>query len=400
MELFKLIRGIALAILKATFVLGAMYLLGKKIVPLIFSRIAKTSREILNLFTVLFIVLMVALFSYLGLSASVAAFIAGLLFGQTFQHYHIFSQIKPLRDLFAVLFFVSLGAQVKLFAILPFIVTIIIFSVVVILIKIIVATFIFIKFRFHTRTSLSLGILISNVGEFAFIILSLTYAQSIISESAFNLALATTLLTIIITPTLIKNRNNLYTRMRGFVRRFFPDISSYLQAHVDREPAHIDAIPLKNHVVICGYGRVGKYIGRALTMAKIPFIVVDYNYYTVIEARKHGLNIIYGDPTDIDILDYAQLEEAICMISAVPGTLSQEMIILNAKALNPRITIFTRVSQEVEQQRMKDLGAHVVIQPEFEASLSIVKKIYRAFKLPKDDIVGKIKRLKIEHGTG
>ena len=133
-------------------------------------------------------------------------------------------------------------------------------------------------------------------------------------------------------------------------------------------------------------------------MANIPFIAIDYNYQIVEKERKRGTNIIYGDPTDIDILNFAQCETASAIISAVPDAFSQEMIVLNAKMLNTRIKVLSRVGLEKQQRRLKDLGAEVVIQPEFEAALSIIRNILLGYNLSKKDIVGKIKRLKLEHG--
>lgn len=133
-------------------------------------------------------------------------------------------------------------------------------------------------------------------------------------------------------------------------------------------------------------------------MADMPFIAIDYNFQIVEHAKREGVNIIYGDPSDIDILDYAEAEKAIMIIVALPEKYAQEEIILNAKKLNPKIYIISRVHRERDQKRMKDLGVHVIVQPEFEASLSIIRKIYMLHKLSKEDIIGKIRRLKIEHG--
>ena len=133
-------------------------------------------------------------------------------------------------------------------------------------------------------------------------------------------------------------------------------------------------------------------------MANIPYVAIDYNAYIVEKAKRGGVNIIYGDPSDIDILDYAQVEEAIILILALPERYTQEAIVLNAKKLNRDIFIISRVHRESDQTRMKDLGVNMVIQPEFEASLSIIKKIYLWHRLDKADIINKIRRLKIEHG--
>ena len=133
-------------------------------------------------------------------------------------------------------------------------------------------------------------------------------------------------------------------------------------------------------------------------MANIPYVAIDYNLFIVERARRAGVNIIYGDPTDLDILDYAQVESAIILVLAVPESRAQEAIVLNAKKLNRDIYIISRVHREADQSRMKDLGVNLVIQPEFEASLSIIKKIYLWHNIDKGEIVNKIKRLKIEHG--
>jgi CPA2 family monovalent cation:H+ antiporter-2 len=174
----SLIAGIA----KAVIVLVLVYFIGQKLVPIIFKKTAAVSRELLNLFTILFIFSIVTLFSYLGLSPSIAAFLAGVLVGQTLEHYHIFSQIRPLRDLFTILFFVYLGASVNLPTVIAKLPLILLFTSIVILIKCVLIICIFIRFKFHSRTSFSIAILLSQVGEFAFILLNQAFVLRVISE--------------------------------------------------------------------------------------------------------------------------------------------------------------------------------------------------------------------------
>lgn len=389
-----------LGIFKAGGVLILMYIVGKKMVPLLFGKMAKASRELLNLFSILFIFVVVYVFSYIGLSASVAAFISGVLIGQTLEHYHIFSQIRPLRDLSAILFFVFLGASIKIGAIIFLLPQILFFSLLLILIKFLIVTVLFLFFKFHSRTSFSLGVALSQVGEFAFIIVTLGRGSSLIREETYYFALTAVLISIVATPLLFAHKDTMYKNLRQFIKKRIPPLFHYISHFVDREPPHIDVLDIKDHIIICGFGRVGSYIGRALSLSDIPYIAIDYNFYTVEHAKKQGINIIYGDPTNIEILDYAECERAMCVVSAVPEKFSQEMIILNAKRLNPKVTIFSRVTREGDQERLKDLGAEVVIQPEFEAALSIIKKILVACNVSRDEIVGRVKRLKIEHGMG
>ena len=110
------------------------------------------------------------------------------------------------------------------------------------------------------------------------------------------------------------------------------------------------------------------------------------------------MNIIYGDPSDVDILDYAQVEDARVLIMAVPDRNAQEMIILNAKKLNPNIFTISRVHKKLDHLRMRDLGVDMLIQPEIEASVSIIKKVLLLYHVPKEEIIGRIRGLKLEHG--
>ena len=175
-------------------------------------------------------------------------------------------------------------------------------------------------------------------------------------------------------------------------------MEKFIAYRIDSNQSPIDTLEIKNHVVICGYGRIGSYVGRSLMLANIPYVAIDYNLYQVEKAKKRGANIIYGDPADIDILDYAQVDVATIIILAVPERSVQEAIVLNAKKLNRDIYIISRVHRQADQVRMKDMGANLVVQPEFEASLSIIKRIYHWHKLDKEDIINKIRRLRIEHG--
>ncbi len=383
---------------KTGVILGIMFFFGQKLAPFVFAKTAILSRELLNLLTLLCVALAVFIFTFLGLSPAIAAFVAGTIIGGTMEHYQIFSQMRPLRDIFTILFFVILGASIditQLFTQLP---SAFLFVVVAMLLKFIIVSSLFTYFRFHSRTAFAGGILLSQVGEFAFVVLQQSHGMSIIRSDVYYFGITATLITIALSPMFMERKDKLYHAMRKFIRKYVPAMDHYISHQVDSEPAHIDVLHLKNHVVICGYGRVGGYIGRALTMANIPFIAIDYDYRTVAENKKKGINIIYGDPTDMDILDFAETEKAAMLVSAVPDEFSQETIVLNSKILNPKITILSRVAVEEHRQRIKDLGAEIVVQPEFEAALSIVKKVLIGFKVPKKDIIGKVKRLKLEHG--
>ena len=389
---------IVISFAKSALIITVLYYLGLKIIPWVFNKIARSSRELLNLFIIIFIFFVTSLSLVLKVPTLIGVFIAGILLAQTLEHYHIFSEVRPLRDLLGVIFFVYIGSNIKLLTVAGFLPQILLFTVGIILIKILVTLFIFLVLRFHSKTSLSLALYLFQVDEDAFILLSAALFNKVISYNTYLFVITSTLITLILTPIIIKNKNKIYTLIRSFIKKYLPFLEKFIAYRIDSNQSPIDTLEIKNHVVICGYGRIGGYIGRSLMLANIPYVAIDYNLYQVEKAKKQGVNIIYGDPTDIDILDYAQVDEALILILALPERLAQETVVLNARKLNRDIFIISRVHRQSDQTRMKDLGANLVVQPEFEASLTIIKKIYLWHKMDKQDIINKIRRLKIEHG--
>ena len=390
--------NIFVSILKSSLIIFFLYYFGQKIIGDIFNYISRISRELLNFFIIVFIFLVTYLSSLLQIPILIGVFIAGILVGQTVEHHHVFSQIRPLRDILAIIFFVFIGLNINLGFILPQLPKLLLFFMTVILVKWLIILFIFLFFRFHSRTAFALATYLFQIDEDAFILMSQAFTNKIIQPADYSFIIGNVLLTLILTPVLIKNKDEIYFWVRKIIKKYLPFLENFIRFQIDRDVSPIDSLNIKDHVVICGYGRVGSYIGRALMLSDIPFIAIDYNFRIVERAKKEGVNIIYGDPTDIEILDYAQVDNARILISVVPEKFAQETIILNAKKLNPKIVIFNRVHHEGEQRRMKDLGVEVVVQPEFEASLSIIRRILHWRGLDNEEIARKIKRLKIEHG--
>ncbi len=396
---FGLFFAVIASVTKSAIILGLVYVFGEKVVPKVFERIGKRSVELLNLFSLVFIFLVVFFFTWLGLPGTVAAFVAGLLVGQTHQHTQVFSNIRPMKDIFAILFFVFLGATLDMSSHIDLVPFIVIFGLLLVLIKIVVTTIVFAYLRFHSKVAFAIGVLLAQVGEFAFILLHQANATRLIDDRLYFMSVGITLFTIVITPIAVEKKDVWYKKVRSFVRKYVPALDHFISYGVDRDLGKMDeAELLENHVIVCGYGDMGKYICRALKLSNIPYVVVDYDYYLVKSARGEDVSVVYGDSTQVDVLDSIGTQRATCLVAVVPNTQTQESILLAARLLNPDLVIFTRVNKEDQRRRMKDLGAQVVVQPEFEGAVSIIKKILTFNDISKDDIVGKIKRLKIEHG--
>ncbi len=384
-------------IVKASIAIGGVIFLGKIGVPWIVGAIAKFGSRELFLLTVIALVFLSGSIAYsVGLSAALGAFIAGLIVSETSQNHTIFSEIRPLRDLFAVVFFVSLGMALPISLLVPILPTLFMATVGILLVKIVIIYCISRFVGYHRKTAFLVAVGLSQMSEFGFIIAKEGFAIRAISEQQYALLVALVFTTIMVSAPLSSQGHGLYYFLQEKTRRWFPKIFP------DRkEEALYSTNPtLRDHVVICGYGRVGKYIGRALQMVNIPFIVVDYNETTTRELRGKGIPVLYGDPADIEVLDHAEVDYAKLLVVAIPDRHTQEMVIANAQTLNKNITIFCRTHHEEDQIRLKTLHVTHIIQPEFEAAISITTKLYREYGVSEEEIPGKLQRLKIEHGMG
>lgn len=391
----EIVRNVAVGLFESALILITIYYIGKRVVPVLFNSIAKTSRELLNLFIIIFIFMITFVSAAAGIPILIGAFVAGVLVAQTIEHYHIFSQIRPMRDLMAIVFFIFIGTKVSLVAALPFLPQILLFGLLVVAIKGLILIFIFLYFRFNTRIAFSLALFLFQISETAFILLSLAFANKVFTSDQYLFITITVLISLMVTPVFISKKEAIYAGIRSFFKKFFPSVEIYIKHRLDFDQSPLEAFNLHSHVVICGYGRIGSQVGKALTLANIPFVAIDYNFSTVEKMKKSGVKIIYGDPTDYDVLDFAETEKALALISAVPAKFDQESIILNAKKLNPDIFIIGRAHNSKDHQRMIDLGVQSVVQPEVEASVSIIKKIFLLKNMPKEEILKRLKHIRL-----
>ena len=377
-------------------ILWFAYCFGHKIAPFIFNKVARASRELLNLFIILTIFVIAYVSTLLHIPVLVSMFVAGILVSQTMEHYHIFSQVRPLRDLLSIIFFIYIGTNIKIGMVAFLLPKIIVFALLIMGAKALIILLIFLFMKFHSKLSLYLSLFLFQVDEDAFILMSVAYVNKMFSQEEYLFVITAVMLSLLCTPFLIGSKEKIYRFIRSFINTYLPPLHTYIKHHIDRDQSHIEALEIKNHVILCGYGRIGSYVGRALMLSNIPFIAIDYNFPTVEKAKREGINILYGDPTDIDILDYAEAENAVAIVTALPDRFSQETIILHARKLNRDILIISRAHRKKDQKRMKDMGVKVVIQPEFEASLSIIRKLLLLKRVPKEEIVKKLHYFKLE----
>lgn len=385
------------SIAKAGIYIGAIIGLGRFGVPKLLDWIAAFKSRELLLITTVGVVFLAAVTSYaMGLSAGLGAFIAGLLIAETSQNHAIFAEVRPLRDVFVVVFFVTLGMTIPASFFLQHAVVLSVAVATVLGIKFIVTYFLTRSRKYHPKTSFLVALGLLPVSEFGFLIAREGLQRGILTLDDYYLAVAVTFISLIIGAPLLTNGQQLYYSLFRTVREKMPHLFPVV---LQQLPSDKSDLP-EGHVVLLGYGRVGKYIGRALSLAGIPFVVVDFNQATVTKLIREGQQVIYGDPADTAVLTHAGIPTARAVVITIPDRHTQELVVTNVLTLNQRIPIICRTHHEEDQRRLKSLGVTTIVQPEFEASLSIASKLLTAGGLSESEIQGKITRLKIEHGLG
>lgn len=384
---------------KSVLFLLFVLLILRKVVAIVVAKVAAlNSKELVLVFSALCCLLMAMAGQYFLSSWALGAFIAGILISSSKEKLAITSEIKPLRDFFSILFFVSLGMSFGGDYILGHWPLILMLSLLTLVVKFVIIFSLLIFIGFHAKLATLVGLWLFQVGEFSFILARSGLNQGLITGDVYSLVLAVSLLTIAVTPLLISFSPQIYLFLYRFTKKNLPAFYKRFFVPSDKQFNFCRPVLAENHVVICGYGRVGQWLGRILDFLKVPFVVIDYDWSVVESLAEKNIQAIWGDPEDVDILDFAEVDKAKIVVLAIPDRFSQEEIVKNCRSLNPKINIISRVHSKEDLAGLRSLGVDKIIHPEFEAALVIGKKVLKAFRFAEDEITGKIKRVRMEHG--
>jgi monovalent cation:H+ antiporter-2, CPA2 family len=386
---------IGIALFKALAVVAGALILGKLIVPYVIHFVANlNSRELLLLSSVGIALGTAAITSFFGISPALGAFLAGIVISESQERHAIFAETRPLRDLFVALFFVTLGFLVNpvvVFTRLPLILAI---TVMVLIVKAVIVFLISTAFGYKGRTAVATSFGLAQVGEFAFVIFSAALALHLLNPGEISIGISVTLLTLVASPILFASVVPVWRKMR--------DLSagspfSKLFATGEKRDETVQA--LTNHIIICGYGRVGKWVGKALIDFNIPFIVVEYNQKVVQDLKNEGTPVLYGDPTEPEVMEAVSIRGAKAIVLAIPDRIAQETLIAYVQTVAPDVKIISRVHLDDDYEKLKTLRVNKIVQPEFEAAIEIVRSILRSMGKDKEEISGSIKSLRVSHSS-
>jgi len=381
-----------ISLFKASWVILVAVILGRRIIPFIFHKIAAVnSREILVIAALGFSGAIAYLTYLLGITPSLGAFIAGLVISESAENHAIFAETRPFRDLFVALFFVSLGFMIKPAVILANFGVIIGIFFFTLFVKTVVDFCVSQMLGYRGKVAVAIALGLSQVGEFSFVIFSQGLALGILSPEKVSIGTAVVLLTLIFTPFLFKSIVPVWKILKEKTVNL-PWLNKYFVGG-DKKPA--GGLEFTNHIIICGYGRVGGWVGKALEDLNTPFVIVDYNQNVVTDLKKQGFPVIFGDPGEVEVLEAANIRAAKAVILAIPDKVSQETLIGYVQTVAPEVKIISRVHLDEDWERLKVLGIHKIVQPEFEAAMAITKTILISMGKSREEIDSRLKKLRI-----
>src|SRR3989344_2489272 len=390
---------ILLSIIKAAITMYLIFMLGKKGIPFIFKKLALfDNRELLLVSAFLFCIGLATISEFIGLSFSIGAFLAGMLLSTSVVNHEVFTEIRPLRDLFSSIFFVSLGYLISFSTILENVWLILLVSALVIVFKVIVVLFLVLFFNYHSKLAFVSSLALFQIGEFSFILAKLGFDKGILNLSVYQIAISSSLITLILTPFIFSKATVIYKFFRNFVKRYVPHLYRFLFKILDSDAKmpRPRKLKIKDHIVLVGYGRVGKYIGRILDLTGNDYVIIDLHYKTISDLRRRGVHSIYGDAINEDVLSLAQIAKAKGIVIAVPDVVTSELVLKSSRRMNSGIIVIARAHREEDIARLSIRGVKDIIEPEFEASLEMGERILKILNHKSHDIASFITKVRDE----
>jgi CPA2 family monovalent cation:H+ antiporter-2 len=359
--------AIGLALVKVVALGGLTLVVGGRVLPWVLTQVARTqSRELFTL-AVLAIALGIAVSSaqVFGVSMALGAFLAGLVVGRSEFGVRATSDALPMRDAFAVLFFVSVGMLLDPGTLLDDPQMLVATLAIVLIGKPLAAMAIVLLFRYPLKVALSVAVALAQIGEFSFIVASVATDYGVLTADATNTLVAAAIASITLNP--------LFFRSIGWIERGLTRGAPPAEAQAS--PADDRAPGFAHRAVVVGYGPVGRTVTRLLRDNDIEPTIVEMNLDTIREVRDAGLHAIYGDATHPSVLGEARIAEARAFIIAVSPLEGVEEACRLARAQNADVRILARATHVREARNLREAGADVVFSGEGEVALAFTTEI-------------------------
>ncbi|HAP41504.1 MAG TPA: portal protein [Nitrospira sp.] len=363
------------ALLKALLILAPFGYLAARVIPPLLTRVARTQNRELFLLVALAIGLgTAAVTQMVGLSLALGAFLAGLIISGSEYGHETLARLISLRDAFVALFFVTIGILIDPHVILDNLSLLGTMIGLIMVGKLVIWATVVRLFGYALSTAILVGIGLTQIGEFSFVLVQVAKTAGHVGADVYNATLAASLLTILLNAALVR-----YVPEWLGKRRLARDPRLAVSWAGEQE------IP-PQHVVLCGFGGVGHALGKALEEFGVPYIVIERDPDIVRRLQIRGTPCLYGDASHHELLTQARAADASLIVVALPEIETAALTIRRIRSLNPLVRILARAHGQAEAEKLAAVGATELIQPEVEASVTLIRHTLDWFAVPKDRI--------------
>jgi len=369
-----LAEPLILALVKALLAFALVYLAGRWLLRPLFHAVAvRRSTELFTLTVLLVSLASAAITDSLGLSLAFGAFLAGMMLGETEFRHQIESTIRPFRDVLLGLFFVSIGMLINPAALLPVWHWALLGALALLGVKVTLVALLVRAAGIESRTALRTALVLALGGEFGFALLALGLAGGGIDGHTAQIALAAVLLSMMIGPFLIRYSQPLTEALLG---------RTTAAATATPQPQATLASGWREHVILCGYGRIGQSVANFLERERIAHVALDLDPTLVREAHAAGEPVFYGDATDPAVLDAVGLAHARLLIISYDDPAAALKLLQRVRALHPELPVMVRTRDETHVEALRQAGATEVVPETLEAGMMMVAHALALLQVP------------------
>ncbi|HOP64075.1 MAG TPA: cation:proton antiporter [Spirochaetota bacterium] len=359
---------IGMIILKAFIVLAVIIIVGVRLIPFVLKYVSRLNSRELFLITITALALGIGYVTHMfGLSFAFGAFVAGMVISESDYSHQALNDIIPLRDVFGLIFFTSIGMLLDPEVISENLAIIMVLVALIITLKFLIFSTLSIVFKYRNIIPLALGFGLAQVGEFSFVLARTGVQSGVIEKEFYSLVLSVSVVTMILSPFLSLLPRPLYSLKKKWFK------------HEDVQTINMPEGGLAGHVIIAGGGRVGSQVASVLNSLGFPFIIIEQDFRKFERAKYNGLPVIFGDAGQETVLEAANIDAAKLIIISAPSVITARGILSVADVKNPGIDIIARANDMEQIKELYKLNINEIVQPEFEASLEVLRQTLLRF---------------------
>ncbi|HJZ98581.1 MAG TPA: cation:proton antiporter [Candidatus Solibacter sp.] len=364
-DISNLLGNLAKAVAIAVVLLAAIVLLGTRLLPKLLRLVLGWKSRELFLVSVVAIGVGVGYATQrVGLSFALGAFVAGLVLSESEYSHQALSDVVPIRDVFGLLFFVSVGMLLDPAYVLSHAGQIAAVVLLTFLSKSVIIGGLARAFGYVNMAPWIIGLGLAQIGEFSFVLARTGLTSGSLSKPTYDLALTCTVVTMALSPLAYNLAMPLGRAWRNW-RKPSP---------ANQEAVHFEKSDLQGHIIVAGYGRTGRAAARVLQQASVPFIVVELNHAVYRELGGDGIAGVWGDATGEHIMRAANIERARILLLTMPHSGTIRLIVERARMLSPAIAVIARAVRMDQAGELGRLGIAAVVQPELEGGIEMVRR--------------------------